>query len=300
MTSTSAHSSRRSLRSPRVVAAAAVVVAAAAVAATEGFNLVTWVALGAATLAVGGLLRTSSASLDVAEKRFRRVFEDSPTGMALSDLDLRILDANAAFAAFLGREIGEIVGQNVADYTEPGDMLVNRRLHDELLAGTTDHYTMEKRYIRADGTLVWGELTVSLLRDERGRPVSVQAQVQDISARRRATEALDRRARYGEAAAELGRIALVAADLGELAERTAEVVAERLGADVCSITEVDGTELHSLAMFGEATERRPGERWTMGPRSLAGLVFATDGPLVIDDLASRRTSMPRRKCSARA
>ncbi|MDP9133633.1 MAG: PAS domain S-box protein, partial [Actinomycetota bacterium] len=262
------------------------VVAAAAVAVTEGFNLVTWVALGAATLAVGGLLRTSSASLDVAEERFRRVFEDSPIGMALGDLDLWVLDANAAFAAFLGREIDEIVGQNVADYTEPGDMLVNRRLHDDLLAGTMEHYTMEKRYIRADGTLVWGELTVSLLRDERGRPDSLHAQIQDISARRRAAEALDLRALYGEAAAELGRIALVAADLGELAERTAEVVAERLGADACSITEVNGMELHSLALFGEMPGRQQGERWEMRPRSLAGLVFATDGPLVIDDLTA--------------
>jgi diguanylate cyclase (GGDEF)-like protein/PAS domain S-box-containing protein len=291
MTSTAAHSSRRTLRSPRAVAAAAVVVVAVAVAVavavTAGLDPVTWVALAAAALAVGALLRTSSTSLDVAEERFRRIFEDSPTGMALSDLDLRVLDANAAFAAFLGREVDEIVGQNVADYTEPGDMLVNRRLHEELLAGTTGHFTMEKRYVRADGTLVWGELTVSLLRDARGRPDSVHAQVQDISARRRTAEALDSRARYGEAAAELGRIALVAADLGELAERTAEVVAERLGADACTINELNGMELHSLAVFGEATGRHQGERWTMRPRSLAGLVFSTDGPLVVEDLTSK-------------
>ena len=83
------------------------------------------------------------------------------------------------------------------------------------------------------------------------------AQVQDISARRRAAAALDRRARYGEAAAELGRIALVAADIVELAERTADVVAERLDADACSITEVDGVELHCLATSGEPFGRRP-------------------------------------------
>ena len=216
--------------------------------------------------------------------------------MVLGDLDLRVLDANAAFAAFLGREPGEIVGQSVASYSEPGDMLVARRLHAELLAGTTRHYSMEKRYMRADGTLVWGEVTVSLLRDDRGRPVSLYAQVQDISARRRAAAALDNRARYGEAAAELGRIALVAADLVELAERTADVVAERLGADACTITEVDGMELHCLATFGEPFGRRQGERWEMRARSLAGLVFATDGPLVVEDLTSER----RRRVAATA
>ena len=158
-------------------------------------------------------------SFMLTEESFRRIFHDSPTGMVLGDLDLQVIDANPAFAAFLGRKIEDIVGRSVATYSEPGDMLRTRRNHEELLAGTTGHYSMEKRYVRADGSLVWGEITVSLLRDDRGRPVATYAQVQDISARKLAVEALDRRARYNEAAAELGRIALVAADVGELAER---------------------------------------------------------------------------------
>ena len=220
------------------------------------------------------------------EARFRRAFEDSPTGMVLAGLDLRILEANHAFAGFLGRPADELVGQDVFAHSEAGDLLVGRSLHEELLAGTTSHYTLEKRYLRADGATVWGELTVSLLRDGAGRPVSVHAQVHDISDRRRAAESLDRRARYGEAAAELGRIALVAADIGELAQRIAEVVADRLGADSCSVTEVNGAELHTLAVVGEVG-RRAAERWTMRPRSLAGLVLAADGPLVVDDLRSK-------------
>ena len=230
------------------------------------------------------LLRRRSPILT--EDSFRRVFHDSPTGMVIADLDLCVLDVNAAFAAFVGRTIEETVGHSVAAFTEPGDMLLTRRHHAELLEGATSHYTLEKRYLRPDGTPVWGELTVSLLRDERGRPLATYAQVRDISDRRQAAEALDRRARYSEAAAELGRIALVAADVRELAERLAEVVAERLDADACAITEVDGMELHSLAVHGEAPGRTQGERWTMRERSLAGLVFATDGPLVFDDLTS--------------
>ena len=222
----------------------------------------------------------------VTEESFRRVFHDSPVGMVLADLDLQVLDANAAFAAFLGREIDDLVGCSVASYTEPGDMELTLRQHAELLAGATGHYTIEKRYVRADGSLVWGEITVSLLRDDRDRPVAVHAQVQDISGRKQVVEALDRRARYSEAAAELGRIALVAADVHELAERLAEVVAERLEADACLINRVDGMELHSLAVVGEPPGRGHGERWTMRARSLAGLVFSTDGPLVVEDLAS--------------
>ena len=227
-----------------------------------------------------------SASLTVAEQRFRRVFEDSPAPMALAALDMTVLDVNAALAKFLGREIADIVGENVADFSEPEDMLEQRRMHEALLAGEMGHYTIEKRYRQADGTHVLGEVTVSLVRDERGRPVSLQSQIRDISEQRRTAEALDRRARYSEAAAELGRIALVAADMGELAERLAEAVAERLGADTCQITEVDGVELHCLAVHGADIGRSQGERWTMRERSLAGLVFGTDGPLVVEDLAN--------------
>ena len=285
MTSLLAHPQRRSLRSPHALVAAAIVGAAVLVAATAGLGLVTWATLAVATIAVATLLRTVPGTLTT-EEGFRRLFEDSPTGMVLANVDLQVLATNAAFAAFLGREIEDIVGQTVASFSEPSDMERSRARHEALLAGTIAHYSMDKRYVRADGSLVWGELTVSLLRDDRGRPFATYAQVQDISSRRQAVETLDRRARYNEAAAELGRIALVAADVRELAERLAEVVGERLDADTCTITEVNGMELHSLAVFGEAPERGQGERWTMRARSLAGLVFSTDGPLVIEDLAT--------------
>ena len=78
---------------------------------------------------IGALLGTSSASLTVAEQRFRCVFEDSPTPMALADLDITVLDVNAALAKFLGREVADIVGENVAAFSEPEDMLVQRGLH---------------------------------------------------------------------------------------------------------------------------------------------------------------------------
>jgi len=72
---------------------------------------------------VGALLGTSSASLSVAEQRFRRVFEDSPAPMVLADLEMTVLDANAAFARFLGRDAAYVVGMNVADFSQPEDML---------------------------------------------------------------------------------------------------------------------------------------------------------------------------------
>jgi len=97
------------------------------VAATSGFGVLTWVTLVLATLAVAALLRGPAPSSLVTDQGFRRVFEDSPTGMVLADLDHQALDANAAFAAFIGRQIEDIVGQSFASYSEPCDMEARAR-----------------------------------------------------------------------------------------------------------------------------------------------------------------------------
>jgi diguanylate cyclase (GGDEF)-like protein/PAS domain S-box-containing protein len=232
------------------------------------------------------LLHASTRSLDAAEERFRRVFEDSPTGMLLTGLDLRIVEANAAFARLLGFPASELVGRSVASLSHPDDHGRTMELYREMLEGETSHYQVEKRYIRADGSSVWTQLTVSLVRDERGRPVSLHAQIEDISVRRAAAESLERRARQGEDTAELGRVALVARDIGELAQRTAEIVVGRLGVGGCSVIEVAGSELHALAVVGTPAGRHQGDRWPMRERSLAGLTLAHDGLLVIEDLTA--------------
>jgi diguanylate cyclase (GGDEF)-like protein/PAS domain S-box-containing protein len=240
---------------------------------------VTWLAVVASTLALGALMRAMSASLREAEDRFRRVFEDAPIGMSITDLDLRVLQVNASMCAFLGRAEHDLVGLHVADFSHPDDMPANLSLHAELMAGTRSHYKLEKRYQR-NGAEVWGQLTVSVLVDGRGRPRFVQAQIEDITDRRRDVDALDRRARFGEAAAELGRIALSATGLQELSERTSAVVAERLGVDSCTVMEVAGDELHVLSALGPHAGRARGERWTMRPGSLGRLALDHEGPLV--------------------
>ena len=118
MTPLLAHPTRRPLRSPRTLIAVTVVAAAVLVAATAGLGPVTWVTLALALPAVFLLLRPGSPSLAV-DEGFRRVFDDSPTGMVLADLDLQVLDANPAFASFLGRELDEIIGHSVASYSSP-------------------------------------------------------------------------------------------------------------------------------------------------------------------------------------
>src|SRR5262245_66526923 len=70
------------------------------------------------------------------------------------------------------------------ELTHPGDREADLALFHELLAGTRDRYTIEKRYIRKNGTLVWGKLYASVDRDEHGKPLFGVGMVEDITERK--------------------------------------------------------------------------------------------------------------------
>ncbi len=248
----------------------------------EPDRLLIWFAVVVSTGVVGGLLRSLSGSARDAEEHFSRAFEGSPLGMVAADLNLRVTRVNPALCAFLGRSESELVDGFVADYSHPADMAENVLLHRAMVESGGTAYDMEKRYVRGDGSIVWGHLRVSLVRDDRGRPRSLHAQIEDISTRRLAEEALDMRVRHGEAAAELGRIALSAPGVEQLAERAAGVIVERLEVDSCAVMAVDGDELQMLGGCGSNTGRRLGERWLMRPRSLGRLALDHDGPIAVD------------------
>jgi PAS domain S-box-containing protein len=89
-------------------------------------------------------------------------------------------------ARFLGYTPQELVGVEIEAITHPDDLRVQVGHRERLHAGDTDAYRMEKRYLRKDGTIVWGLLDVTALRDERGAIEGVIGQVQDITARKEA------------------------------------------------------------------------------------------------------------------
>lgn len=71
------------------------------------------------------------------------------------------------------------------EVTHPDDVAADWALFEELVAGWRDAYRMEKRYLHKDGHVVWGNLTVSLVRDEHGTPRFTIGMVEDITARKR-------------------------------------------------------------------------------------------------------------------
>ena len=123
---------------------------------------------------------------------FRDVFNASPIGIAVENLEGQPLFVNPAFCSMLGFGAEELRGKHCVDFSPPEDAEKDWALFQQLRAGAIDHYELEKRYFRRDGSLVWGRLIISLLKS-RPSPL-VLAMVEDITNKKKAEEARFRHA----------------------------------------------------------------------------------------------------------
>ena len=118
---------------------------------------------------------------------FRDVFNASPIGIAVETLDGQPLFVNPAFCDMLGFSEVELRSKHCVDFSPPEDAEKDWALFQQLREGSIDHYQLEKRYFRRDGSLVWGSLSISLLKSHSS-PL-VLAMVEDITAKKKAEEA---------------------------------------------------------------------------------------------------------------
>jgi diguanylate cyclase (GGDEF)-like protein/PAS domain S-box-containing protein len=124
------------------------------------------------------------------EERFRSAFEHAPIGMALADRHGRILRSNRAFCRMLGRTPAQFAGLTIRDITHPDDWADGAEHIRRLFAGEFDDYSLEKRYVHADGHVVWVSLSVSAVRGENDDPIYMIGQIEDITERKAIGERL--------------------------------------------------------------------------------------------------------------
>ncbi|MFB1497374.1 PAS domain S-box protein [Thiocapsa sp. N5-Cardenillas] len=126
--------------------------------------------------------------LEQSEARLSAVFENAPIGIAIADSDGRLHLANRALGEFLGYDPQDLVGMRFDELTCPDDLMTELALFRELAAGKRNLYRMTKRYRKADGTMVWGDLRVVLLPGlADDRPMAL-GMVEDITEFQAATE----------------------------------------------------------------------------------------------------------------
>ncbi|HZD98467.1 MAG TPA: EAL domain-containing protein [Micromonosporaceae bacterium] len=117
------------------------------------------------------------------ERRFAAVFADAAIGIGIGTVDGKILEVNRAMCDMFGYTPEEFVTRGKKDFTHPGDPIGAWDLYAELTSGAREHMRMEKPYYRKDGTLIWTDLVVSLIRDQGGLPRYLVTMIEDITAR---------------------------------------------------------------------------------------------------------------------
>jgi PAS domain S-box-containing protein len=122
---------------------------------------------------------------------YRAGFEHAVIGVAFADREANFVAVNPRFAAILGYEPGELQGRSFRDVTHAEDLAASReqvrRLRDDR---TAPGFSLEKRYIRKDGSLLWGHVTSSTVRDAAGQLRFVVVTLEDVTEQRRVREAL--------------------------------------------------------------------------------------------------------------
>jgi PAS domain S-box-containing protein len=134
--------------------------------------------------------RLAEETLRESEARFRGQFDTAAHGIALVSPDGRWLRANPALCRMLGYSEAELLGSDFQTVTHPEDLDADLAQVKAVLAGEIHTYQMEKRYLHKDGHIIWVLLSVALVRSADGQPIYFVSQIQDITDRKRAEEAL--------------------------------------------------------------------------------------------------------------
>src|SRR5262245_3450883 len=118
-------------------------------------------------------LKATSKSIELvreSDSGFKAIFENAAVGIARVGLDGRWLEVNQRLCDIFGYDCGDLMRKTFAEITHPDDLAEDARQMQRLLAGEIETYVMEKRYFRNNGSLVWVNLTVSLVRKPDGSP----------------------------------------------------------------------------------------------------------------------------------
>jgi PAS domain S-box-containing protein len=146
----------------------------------------------------GGMMMTQNITerkriehqLQESEALFRSLFEQAALGIAFSTSTRHLFQVNQKFCDILGYPAAELKTLTFRELTHPDDLKASRVLMEQLDRGERSNFSLEKRYIRKDGSVIWANTTVSVIRDVSGVPKLHAILIEDISHRKQLELAL--------------------------------------------------------------------------------------------------------------
>lgn len=176
-------------------------------------------------------IKRAEQSLRESEERFRLTIDAAPIGMALVGRDGRFLRVNRALCDIVGYTAAELTHLTFQAITHPDDLDADLALAAQLERGEIPRYSLEKRYIRKDGTCVDVRLSGSALRRPDGAPILYIAQIEDVTEQKRI-------AREQAFLAEVGPILAASLDYEQTLTRIAQLAVRDI-ADLCIVDVID-------------------------------------------------------------
>jgi PAS domain S-box-containing protein len=134
---------------------------------------------------------SSEDALRESEDRFHRIFDESPIGIFIADIQGHYINTNKMASAILGYSQNELLRLTLKQGTFPDDYAENERLRDQLIRGEIQLFHLTKRYIHKEGRIIWAELTVTAVHSQTGEIIGTLAMVEDITEKKRSAEALE-------------------------------------------------------------------------------------------------------------
>ena len=113
--------------------------------------------------------------------RYRSIFESASSGIVYSNVEMKVIECNQTYCDFLGISKEDLMTRDIGDFSHPEDGEKEMKLIQDLLSNQSDKYRFTKRYITANQQQKWGDLTVSIIRNEKNESVYFVGIVNDVT-----------------------------------------------------------------------------------------------------------------------
>jgi PAS domain S-box-containing protein len=135
--------------------------------------------------------KNAEYTLRESEEKFRKIFEESPFSIIMTGKDFGIIRANLSFCNFIGYGEEELKLFTFRNFTHPDYITDDEISLMKLIAGEIPVYHTIKRYLRSDGSVIWGSTTVSIVRDKREEVQFFLVIIEDVTSQKKAASELD-------------------------------------------------------------------------------------------------------------